>query len=169
MFPKGQKKIKKGELVFPKEKVLNKLLFVTKGLIRSYRRVDEEELTYYFFAANDFACDFASFLDEKPTSFIFEALTETSGIEFNKSEILDLYRTDPKFEKLGRLMAERAYLIVTSRLKEFQTDDLETRYLKLMNRSPELFLTVPQRHIASMLGLQPQSLSRIKAKLAKQK
>ncbi len=63
-------------------------------------------------------------------------------------------------------MAEHAYLSATERLKQFQAGDLETRYKNLLSRDPELFQKIPQYHIASYLGVKPQSLSRLKAKLA---
>lgn len=59
-------------------------------------------------------------------------------------------------------MAEDAYISATNRLKQFQADSLVVRYEKLLNKDPELFLQVPQYHIASYLGVNPQSLSRIK-------
>ncbi len=158
---------KKNELIFKEGKWFDRLLFVTRGLIRSYRIADGEDITYSFFAANDFASDYASFLQSEPTKLNFIAMADTTVLEWTKENVHKLYDASHQFERMGRLMAEKAYLQVTSRLKEFQTDSLEDRYKQLVSRNPQLVLHVPQRHIASMLGVKPQSLSRVKAKLAK--
>jgi hypothetical protein len=63
-------------------------------------------------------------------------------------------------------MAEKAYLSAAERLKQHQTDSLKTRYLALISKNPQLFRDVSLRHIASYLGVKPQSLSRIRAEIA---
>lgn len=163
------RRFKKNEVVFPEGKPFTNMLFIFRGLVRSYHIVDNKEVTFNIFAPRDFACDFTSYLLEKPTPFRFVALTDTVAMEWTKASINEIYTKYPGLERFGRLMAENAYLRAVNRAREFQTDDLEKRYLKLMDRNPDLFQQVPQHYIASMLGVQPQSLSRIKAKLAGKK
>ncbi|MBD2768140.1 Crp/Fnr family transcriptional regulator [Hymenobacter sp. BT664] len=143
-----------------------RLWFVAAGLLRAYRIIDGEDFTYFFFTAQDFAVDYQSFLTEQASSLYFEALVETEYYEWSKADILRLYDQHPRFERLGRLMAERAYLSAAERLMQHQTDDLEMRYRKLLAKNPQLFLSIPQYHIASYLGVKPQSLSRIRARVA---
>lgn len=143
-----------------------KLWFITEGMMRTYRIIEGEDYTFFFFTKNDFAVDYESFLTEEQSPLFFEALVDTTYLEFSKPTILALYDRFPRFEKVGRIMAERAYLSATERLKQFQAGDLETRYKNLLSRDPELFQKIPQYHIASYLGVKPQSLSRLKAKLA---
>jgi len=141
-----------------------KLWFIQEGLVRAYRIVDSKDFTFFFFTAQNFATDYESFLTEKSSPLFFETLTEVRYREFSKSTVESLYRANPRYEYLGRIMAERAYLSATERLKQFQTETLEQRYEKLLQRAPELFQQIPQYHIASYLGVSPQSLSRIRAK-----
>jgi len=143
-----------------------KLWFITEGMMRTYRIIEGEDYTFFFFTKNDFAVDYESFLTEEQSPLFFEALVDITYLEFSKPTILALYDRFPRFEKVGRIMAERAYLSATERLKQFQAGDLETRYKNLLSRDPELFQKIPQYHIASYLGVKPQSLSRLKAKLA---
>lgn len=153
-------------LVFSADKPFSKLLFIHSGIIRAYRLIDGQDYSYFFFTNNEFAVDFQSFLTGTPSPILFETLTETTYVEFSKQDILKLYDKYPTFERLGRIMAEQAYLSAADRLKQHQTDDLKTRYSKLIARNPELFQTVPQHYIASYLGVKPQSLSRIRAEIA---
>lgn len=165
----GRSKIAlKKEIIFYADHAFNKLLYITNGLLRAFRLIEGEDFTYFFFTANEFAVDYQSYLTDTPSPLFFEAIEETAYQEFSKETIYKMYDRIPKLEKLGRMMAETAYLSAAERLKGFQTDDLETRYLALLKKKPQLFLNIPQHYIASYLGVKPQSLSRIKAKVAHQ-
>lgn len=156
-----------GKTVFFREhQVFDKLFYIKKGAVRCYRIVDGDDFTYYFFFEKEFVVDFESFLRGSNSQLYFETLMDTTFSILNKADIYRLYEAYPRFEKLGRLMAEKAYLSTASRLKQYQTDDLKTRYLSLLSKNPELIQAVPQHYIASYLGVKPQSLSRIKAKIA---
>ncbi len=141
-----------------------KLWYIEKGMVRAYRIVEGKDFTFFFFPARNFASDYQSFLTEQESPLFFESLTEVQYREFSKSTIQYLYKSNPRYEHLGRIMAERAYLSATDRLKQFQTEPLEERYRKLLQQAPELFQQIPQYHIASYLGVSPQSLSRIRSK-----
>jgi CRP/FNR family transcriptional regulator, anaerobic regulatory protein len=147
----------------------NRLFFIHSGIIRSYRIIDGDDYSFFFYTNDEVAVDYESYLTGVPTPLYFEALTECRVTEYKKEVFESLFEKIPRLEKLGRLIAEHAYLNVHERLKQFQTDDLETRYLKLVNRNPYLFQKVPLYHIASYLGVRAQSLSRIRAKIAHSK
>jgi CRP-like cAMP-binding protein len=154
------------EVVFSGGRPFTKLLFIETGLIRAYRIIDGNDFSYFFFSNNEFAVDFQSYLTETVSSLLFETLTETTYYEYTKSVINTFYTRMPKLERIGRLMAEKAYLSAAERLKQHQTDSLKSRYLTLISKNPQLFQEVSLRHIASYLGVKPQSLSRIRAEIA---
>ncbi|WKN46338.1 Crp/Fnr family transcriptional regulator [Tunicatimonas pelagia] len=160
-----RKSVEANSIFFSASEPFSKLLFLEKGLVRSYRVIDGKDITFYFFTAGEFAVDYESFLKESESSLFFEALVDCDYLEFSKSTIEALYDSFPAFERVGRIMAEQAYLSATSRVKELQAESLQDRYLKLLARNPELFQQIPQYHIASYLGVKPQSLSRVRAKL----
>lgn len=157
--------VQANSIIFQPDKPFLKLLFLEKGLLRAYRIIDGKDVTFFFFAPGEFAVDYESFLTESKSQLFFESLVDVNYTAFTKSRIKALYDLYPAFERVGRLMAEKAYLSATMRLKEFQAEPLEERYLKLLNHNPALFQQVPQYHIASYLGVSPQSLSRVRAKL----
>ncbi|MGD1839458.1 MAG: Crp/Fnr family transcriptional regulator [Thermonemataceae bacterium] len=159
------KKVAAKTKVFQADKPFTKLWFLQEGLVRAYRIVNGQDFTFFFFTKQEFAVDYQSFLTEETSTLLFDTLADTTYWEFSKSAILKLYKNYPRFERVGRIMAEEAYLSATERLKEFQTASLEERYKKLLSKDPELFQQIPQYHIASYLGVKPQSLSRLRAKL----
>ncbi|MEM6262474.1 MAG: Crp/Fnr family transcriptional regulator [Bacteroidota bacterium] len=161
-----KKSAHKNEMVFAADSApFSKLFFLEKGLLRAYRIIDGEDISFYFFTPGEFAVDYESYLRESTSQLFFEAVLDSAYLEFDKADINFLYQEYPKFERVGRLMAEKAYLSATERVKQFQAAPLGARYQKLLERAPELFQQVPQYHIASYLGVKPQSLSRLRAKL----
>ena len=159
------KECDQGTLIFRPHKAVQSMLFVESGLMRGYRLTDGIEFTHYFFAEQWFATDYQSYLSETPSELYVEAITPCTYFEFSKSLLLSLYDEQIEFAQLGRMIAEQAYLITVQRLLDFQTKDLKARYERLINRNPKLFQQVPQKHIASYLGVTQQSLSRIKSQL----
>lgn len=154
------------QLLFSGDKVFREFWFIKQGLIRSYRIKDGNDFTYSFFLPGDIAVDYESYLKGAESDHFFESLSETVYIRFDKKQVEALFEAHPRIERIARAMAEKAYLRAVERLKEFQSDSLESRYLHLVSQNVELFKTAPLQHIASFLGAKPQSLSRVRAKLA---
>lgn len=165
----SQRRFKKGVVFFEPPKHFDRLYFIDQGMARCFRLKKEEDITYHFYLAQEFCVDFYSYLNDCPSELIFEALTDTLVYEISKSAMVQAMQTVPQLEKLGRLMAEKAYNSVAERLRDMQVDSLEERYTKLLNRNPVLFQAIQQRHIATYLGAKPESLSRMKAQFYKRK
>ena len=153
----------KKEIISRPERVNNNLLFLDEGIMRAYRYIDGDSYTHYFFGAKWFATDFKSYVSEQPSELYIETLTEVTYYEFKKSDLLNLYTAHHPLEKLGRIIAEKAFLLMVDRVSDLQTVDLKERYTRLMQKNPDLFNQVPQKYIASYLGVSEQSLSRIKS------
>ncbi len=158
------KVVPKKEILFQAGKVNRKLLFIDKGFLRAFRYKNGKEFTHYFFSEKWFATDFKSYLTETPSELYIETLTETIYYEFDKEDFIKLFTIHPIFEKLGRIIAEEAYLLMIDRVTDFQITNLKERYHKLAQKSPKLLQKVPQKYIASFLGVSEQSLSRIKSR-----
>lgn len=157
-----RKEAKKNQILFNPDKATNKILFLEKGILRGYRIIDGKDFTHHFYFSNWFATDFESFLKENPSQIYIETLTNTIFYEFNKKDLLNLYKKHHQLEKLGRIIAEKAYLATVEKLSDMQILDLKQRFNSLINKNPNLFQKVPQKYIASYLGVSEQSLSRIK-------
>ncbi len=139
------------------------MFFLESGIFRSYRLIDGVDYTHYFFTEHWFASDYQSYLQQQVGSLYIEALSEGSYFEFQKNVLDSYFDRHPLFQKLGRIIAEQAYLKMVQRMIDFQTLSLKERYEQLIKQHPQLFQTIPQKYIASYLGVTQQSLSRIKA------
>lgn len=157
-----KKEVAKNIILFQPPRVSRKCLFIESGMLRGYKIRDGKDFTHHFFKPNWFATDYESFLSNNPSSLYIESLTKVSYFEFDKEVLNNLYKTHHQLEKLGRIIAEKAYLSTVEKFSEIQTLDLKTRYHSLMEKNPQLFQDVPQKYIASYLGVSEQSLSRVK-------
>lgn len=156
---------KKHEHLLHANDYVNKLFFIKNGFVRGYRILDGEDITHHFFRENWFATDYESFLKNKTGELYLQALSDTTVYSFDRDGLFSFYREYSHFEKLRYIQAEHAYLQMVERFKDLQTNDLKKRYSNLINKHPELEYLAAQRHIASYLGVTPQSLSRIKKTL----
>ena len=154
--------VRKNKLIFHPGKPTNKILFLKKGLLRGYKIIDGKEHTHHFYSADWFATDFNSFLTEKPSQIYIETIEDSVFFEFKKKDLLNLYYNSHQLETLGRIIAEKAYLATVQKLANMQLLTLLEKYQLLMKTNPSLIQRVPQKYLASYLGVSEQSLSRIK-------
>ena len=157
--------LKEGEEISRPGSMVQKMFFIERGLVRGYRILDGVDVTHHFFLEKWFGTDYESFLTNKVGELFLEAAVESVIYEFHKKSFLDLCESNLSFNKIRTAIAEQAYLHMVNRMKDFQIRDLRERYLNLVERNPKLFNLIPQKHIASYLGVAPQSLSRIKKDL----
>ena len=78
-----------------------------------------------------------------------------------------LYSLSQRFERFGRIMAEQLFLATARSKSDLMHQNAKERYMALLNSQPQIFERLPQHLIASYLGILPQSLSRIRAQVAK--
>ncbi len=156
-----------GEDISSYNKKIDHFYFVKEGLIRSYRIIDGDDFTYTFYLPGEICVDFESITKKEPSQHYFQVLAPTKVLRFSYSHVENLFEEHPRIERIVRKMAESAYLRLIERVKEFQSDTLEQRYLNLIQNHENIFHAAPLQHLASYLGVKPQSLSRIRAKIVK--
>ncbi|MEO8067736.1 MAG: Crp/Fnr family transcriptional regulator [Flavobacteriales bacterium] len=159
-FAKGQHLLKIGQ-------VCDHVCFLGSGLVRAYRIHDGEDLTEQFFFDDNYATEYESFLTRTPSTVGLVAMEPTTLLRFNHADLQQLYITCPMAERMGRLIAEHIFTGSARRTRSLLFDTPEQRYLALIKERPKVMARVPQKYIASYLGLKPESLSRIRARLTR--
>ena len=163
------KKFNKKEFLLQEGQVCNKVSFVNNGCMRLFYNVEGVENTVQFFFGNSWYTDYTSFLTGKPTIENMQALENCEVVQFKKEDLYRLYELYPIFDRVGRVFAENAFLSL-SRLNQMLTNETpEQRYLNLLKQRPEIVQQIPQHYIASYLGVKPESLSRIRKRISKEK
>lgn len=163
------KKLKRKEFLLLEGEVCRTVYFVKEGCLRYFYNVDGEERTGQFFFENSWYTDYESFLSEQPSGLNIQALEPTQLWALSKSALYELYEKHPKIEQFGRIMAENAYLGVRKSNLSLRAQSPEERYLKLIEERPKVVERVSLQYIASYLGIQPESLSRIRKRLFDQR
>jgi CRP/FNR family transcriptional regulator, anaerobic regulatory protein len=157
--------LKKGEFLLREGEVCDQVSFINKGSFRVSASIKDKEVSHFFFFENEYATDYESFLTRTPTRENIQAMEDSEVMNLNYKNMQVLYEKIPAWQKYGRLIGEYAFLMSSQRVKELFYYSPEELYLKLMKERPKIIERVPQQYIASYLGIQPESLSRIRKRL----
>ena len=155
----------KQEKVITEGQQCNAIYFIARGCFRFYTiREGNEEVTAFFFA-DSFMSNYRSFLTGAPSEHYIEALRDSVVYSLQKRDLTTLYDRYKTFERLGRYLAENTYLAITGRLDSLLNSSPEERYRALVSNQSRLLQEIPQYMIASYLGVKPETLSRIRARM----
>jgi CRP/FNR family transcriptional regulator, anaerobic regulatory protein len=157
--------IEKDEYLFSEGEICKFAGFILKGCFRVFLLKDGKEITVDFFLENRPIADYESYFRKRPTPFYFQAIEHSELLILNSS-CLDLLFEEPhNGQRLQRIFVETLFFRFRNKLLSLYADDPETRYLTLLQTEPELVQRVPQYHLASYLGIEPESLSRLKRRI----
>lgn len=164
-----EKTYKKGEFFLAEGQACRHVGFLVKGLMRYYINHDGEEKTYAFARENNFVCNYESFIPQTPSVKIIQALEDCEILQISYDDLQQFYKSIRQAERFGRLVIEQVFIQTLHDLSSFYTDTPEYRYERFLTEHPDLQQRISQYHIASYVGVKPQSLSRIRKRIAHQK
>ena len=145
----------------------NKVWFIAKGLVRFSILLDGEDRTFVFRNEGCFTSDIESFLKKTPSNKSIIAIEYTILYSISNANMQVLFKEVTNGERFGRLLIEEVFVMAVSHIASFYTESPEERYLKFTKHNHDFLQRIPQYHIASFLGIKPQSLCRIKKRLLK--
>ncbi|NER14373.1 cyclic nucleotide-binding domain-containing protein [Leptobacterium flavescens] len=162
------KKYKKGEFFATPSKVCHHVGFLLSGIFRVYHLGQDKEITDYFNTTerNPLISSFSSFLTQTPGNDYVEAIEDSEIIMISGSNLQKLYDRFKSFERFGRILAEKNYVLALERIESLQYHSATQRYESFLQLYPQLINRIPNYYIASYLGVTPESLSRIRKSLS---
>ena len=158
--------IEAGSFFVKRGQVCERIGYMESGLIRHYHMHGEEEVTRWMSMENEFVTALGSFILGQPCSHWLQAVTDCRLWVIGKSEWESFYRKDPVYRDLWTRMLEINVVGFEERVYQQLAGDAEERYNYFMERFPGFIEKVPQKYIASMIGIKPESLSRLRARMA---
>jgi CRP-like cAMP-binding protein len=160
---------KKGTVLLREGQIATECYFNIEGCVRHYYLSDGEERTTQFYTEQQSIASMNSYLNKVPANHYLECLEDCTLAVFGYEKEKELYSKFPKFESLCRLSMEDDFGKQQEMLARFIIQSPEERYLSLLETRPELLNRVPQYHLASYLGVKPESLSRIRKRVAEKR
>jgi CRP-like cAMP-binding protein len=162
-----EKRYAKQEFFNARREVCKALGYVLEGVFRVYYTDEQgEEINVFFFDEQQFCVSFKSFATQTPCQYYVEALTDAVTLEISFVDLQQLYRQSHGWERFGRRFAEDCFTVSQQRTESFLFQTPEERYLSFQAAHPVLMQRLSLSHIASFLGVQLPSLSRIRKRLS---
>ncbi len=147
-------------------KIPTNIYFIKSGYIRAYTLGStEKQYTKSLFKANQFAASISGLITKKPSKLVYEAITDCEVFKINYNSFRDLAKKNIEIANIALKMHDVFYISMENKLFEFTTKDATARYLSILKRFNGIENLIPQYQIATILGITPIQLSRIRKKV----
>lgn len=156
----------KGYNLLTEGQVAKDAFVVIKGCIREYHFQDGEEITSEFYTEFESAVNFESMTKNNPSKCYFTCIEDTTVAIMNAEKETALYQKFPRFGEVCRVEMEKILGASQEKLTDFKKSTPKVRYLNLLKERPNLINRVPQYQLASYLGIKPETLSRVRRRIA---
>lgn len=156
---------------FPKNHILhhsgtvcNHLYVIVSGIARVFYYKEDKDITCHFAAEQDTITAIDSFIQRRKSKYNIQLMEDAELLVISHADLENLFRSHPKYEHFGRLFLQQAYVELVERMDDLQLHSAHERYEILLSKKPELFQRISAKHIATFLGMTPETFSRIRGK-----
>lgn len=156
--------LKKGEYFGKRGLFCDKMAFVQSGFVRVFIETADREVTQWISGPGYFVTDLSSFIFQSPGRWNMQALTDCELNVITKDRYETLTKELPAWSQIDRLLIVKCFSLMEERIFNHLYMSTEERFNNLMSTQPELFNLVPLQYLASMLGMTPETLSRLRKK-----
>ncbi|HVZ57682.1 MAG TPA: Crp/Fnr family transcriptional regulator [Chitinophagaceae bacterium] len=155
--------LEKNQILLRQGQICNNLYFVEKGLLKQYYFLKDNQIIDYFATENKIVSSISSLFGQKPSTKIIQAIESSTLSAIPYLTLQKLFSDYPDIERVGRLIAIEAFILMEERLFSLQFHSAKMRYDHLLQNNPDILQRVPLGDIASYLGITQVTLSRIRS------
>ena len=158
--------VKRKEHILHEGEICKQVVYVEQGCFRTYTVDDKlhESVTHFGFE-DWWLADLHSLENQIPTVYNIQAIEDSIIEVINRNYFFNLMEQYPKFKDGHIQLVRKSHAAMMNRIQEIRFKSVEERYLALIQRHPQTLQRVPQQYIAAYLGIEPQSLSRLRKRI----
>ncbi len=140
------------------------LSFVVNGCLRVFAFAEDKDVTQWISSEGEFVCDLRSLLFGEPSQWNIQALSACELWTIKQANYQKIGKLIPEWEQLEKLFLAKCFVTIENRVFSFLSMSAEERYQQFFEMKKELFNEVPLHFLASLLGMTPETLSRLRRK-----
>jgi len=161
--------LKKGSYLLKEGSMSKSIGFLLNGKIIHYYNIDGKQITRWISLQHDFVTGFTSFVDNSKSLENLLCIEDSEIAIYDREYFMNTLMNFTEIQSAWRKILELNMIGYEHRVYQLLTTNAEQRYLNFQKKHPQFESQVPQKHIASMLGIEPRHLSRIRKKITKKK
>ncbi|WP_294221260.1 Crp/Fnr family transcriptional regulator [uncultured Chryseobacterium sp.] len=161
-----EEKLGKNEFFTQTGQRCNRLSIVKSGILRIYALSEEKEITQWLSVPDSFITEAMGFFFNQPNRWTIQAFTEVELLTITKTDYQKLCKEFPKWNEIEKQFIVKCFMMMEERIFSHLSMTAEERYNRYFERHKELFTQVPLQYIASVLGMTPETFSRIRKRQA---
>lgn len=159
--------LSKGEYFLESGNINKYVAFLSKGLVRYFVFKDDKEATFEFTKEGEFIADYQSFNNKTASKQNIQAIEDCEILVIDYPSVQHIFNTTKNGNLIGRIIIEHRFDVMVNQLLAIYMQSHEERYKNFVENYSGITQRIPQYLIASYVGVQPQSLSRIRRRFVK--
>lgn len=156
--------VQKNDVILREGMVVNKLYFLLDGTVRSYYYREDKDITSWIYGEHQFFTAWSGFINQEASFEYIQSTTDGQLAWISRQRYTELMTQHPTFEKFGRILLEEQLAFLDYFYKGFLFMSAREKYELLVSTFPEVHQNINLGHIASLLGISQETLSRIRGK-----
>ncbi|WP_205687100.1 Crp/Fnr family transcriptional regulator [Chitinophaga rhizosphaerae] len=159
------KEVPKKTMLLKRGQVCEHVYFIESGMLHCFYEKNSEKITSWFMKENDVIISAKSFYMQTPSEESIVALENTLVHGISYQQLQDIYSKHLEFNVIGRVLTTKYYIQSEERLYSLRKERARDRYLSLLDTQPDIIRRAPLKHVASYLGINMETLSRIRSSI----